>query len=722
MTEKHKTILQPQDFFCQKALKAARELACQLVGEDGPLKNKNIKINPAFSINGLSDHLIYERQVKFVTRWLQDTKFFNSFKKFSLPLCHKGAEKLIRDSVHLSPKTSLKDFHVKQAVISACVMILRQTIGSCFATAPAILIQEEYTDLFIQDLYDLLTQGKLKRVIRGVEYSVPLNLGGAPLGHHPLVKAWEFTLASLSEAKRETPRWNICLSLGFDPQDKGGLGDILYATIDEQLQKTNHTIDKINQETQNAWDQYNVAKALLNQASSESEMLRWRADCTARWHHFQSLKDIRDDHQRFAEHLSLLFSFLIKQYLEKIPVYFQEVYDPEMSDLSYHQYEDAPAGFRLVYKHGRLDASLWTSIHSQEEFVKALVDFFTMTEHEIVQSFESEQEKRSVIDVTSRLILHIRSDEFLQAALQRSQKHKRLPWSYTSGGTMDLLLMIYFSRETPITQESKWIESPLELLIFLIDTVKNLSHLITDVFIKNPHKRILMHSPQHAFSLQPGKELLKQGWQDPKFTYTWVRDNFLIPMQNFYIRQLLSPQEQEILIQKVNGSFRAQGVLQITEFYQLLLENKISDPAAFLYQSLPLIHKDECQAALQNILKPWMASCEIPKNLPLYLTSEDLCTLAKLNLANLNIPDLDIHFVVVERARKLGLAPTPFLFGDTNWVESYFGFVVNPGTHNLELWRLDRTGSLGYPMTSWDPWLNGSEKLPWVVYPLIYEL
>lgn len=716
MTEKHKANLKWQDSFCQKALKEATSLACHLVSEDGPLKKKTIKITPTFSLSGLSDQLIYERQEKFLNQWMHDTKFFNSFKKFSLPLCHKGAEKLIRDSLQLPSKTLLKDFHVKQAVISACLTILRQTIGSCFATAPAILIQEEYTDLFIQDLYDLLTQGRLKRVIRGVEYSAPLNLASCPKDHHPLLKAWEFTLASLSEAKRDVPRWNICLSLGLDPQDKGGLGETLYKTINEKLQKTNEKIDHLNQETQSALDQYNVFKSLLNQVSSESEMRRLHAECQARWHHFQSLKDIRDDHHRLSEHLSLLFSFLIKKYLEKIPDYFQEVYDPDMNELSHHEYEDAKAGFRLVYKHGRLDASLWTEVNSQEDFIKFLVDFFTMTENEVVHAFEQEEKKKIVIDVTSSLILHIRSDEFLKTALERTQKEGRLPWAYTSGGTMDSLVMTYFSRETPITQDSKWVESPLELLIFLIDTVKNLSHLITDSFDKNPHKRMLMHSTQHAFSIQPGKELFKQGWHNQTFTYTWVRDNFLIPMQNFYQKQLLSPQEQESLIERVKGSFRPQGLMQVAKFYDSLIKHNISYAAAFLYQALPLTHRDECQAALHEILKPWMTTCDIPKNLPLYVTSDELCALAKVNLASQNIPHLDIHLAVIERARKLHLAPTPFLFADTNWVESYFGFVVNPGTQNLELWRLDRTGIIGHPMKDWDSWLNGSEKLPWVVY------
>ena len=714
MTENYKTILD-EDSFCMRALKQARALASQLVGDNGVLKRSHIKLKNNFYLDGFSDELIKERQEKFLVRWTKDDQFFNSFKRFSLPLCHKSAEKIVRDSLDLPIKESLTDAHVKRAVISACLMILRQTVGSCFATAPAILIQEEYPDLFIQDLYDLLTQGKIRRVIRGNEYSAPLSLSWGE-GHHALLKAWEFTLASLSEAKRDFPRWNLYLSLGLDPKDIGGLGEVLYKTLEEKLQHANQKVEELNLAAQGALDQFRASESLLKQASSEQEMRRRQAECTARYHHFQSSCDLRDEAGAFAKHISLLFSFLIKKYTEKIQDYFQEIYDPEMVEHGHHQYEDSPAGFRLVYKHGRSDASLWTPIKSSDEFIKFLVDFFTMTEGALVHEFEEEAEKKNIVAVTTDIIRHIRSNEFLQRALERTQKEKRNPWSYLSGGTMDTLLMIYFSRETPITQESKWVESPLELLTFLIDTVKNLSHLITDPFLKNPQKRLLMHSPKHAFSLQPGRKLFKQGWQDPTFTYTWARDHFLVPMQNFYAGMLLSPQEQEVLMEKASRSFNAHGVVQVAEFYELLIEKKVAEPAAFLYRSLPLIPKEGCQAALQSILKPWTSKVELPENLPSYLTSEELCLIAKMNLSKQKFAHLDIHALIIESARDCGLAPTPFLFADTNWIESYFGFVVNPGTEQLELWRLDRTGCVGFPMTSWASWLDGSEKLPWVVY------
>lgn len=66
--------------------------------------------------------------------------------------------------------------------------------------------------------------------------------------------------------------------------------------------------------------------------------------------------------------------------------------------------------------------------------------------------------------------------------------------------------------------------------------------------------------------------------------------------------------------------------------------------------------------------------------------------------------------------------PFSFIFADTNWIEEMLEFVVNPSKGNLELWRLDYTGSSGYPITSWKQRLNGSRSdLKWVIYIKFFE-
>ncbi len=54
-----------------------------------------------------------------------------------------------------------------------------------------------------------------------------------------LLKSWEFTLASFSEVKMEFSRWNLYSSLGFAPEKKGGIGELIYSRIDEKITEIN---------------------------------------------------------------------------------------------------------------------------------------------------------------------------------------------------------------------------------------------------------------------------------------------------------------------------------------------------------------------------------------------------------------------------------------------------------------------------------------------------
>jgi hypothetical protein len=94
--------------------------------------------------------------------------------KFSLPLCHAGAKRLVQETLWPKPIKLLEIADVKRAVLTAWFTWLRQITGSCFATAPAILIQQEQPLQLVQDLFDLLTFGALRRIVSGHEYRVPL--------------------------------------------------------------------------------------------------------------------------------------------------------------------------------------------------------------------------------------------------------------------------------------------------------------------------------------------------------------------------------------------------------------------------------------------------------------------------------------------------------------------------------------------------------------------
>ncbi|MDP1880164.1 MAG: hypothetical protein Q8K60_04420, partial [Parachlamydiaceae bacterium] len=109
-----------------------------------------------------------------------------------------------------------------------------------------------------------------------------------------------------------------------------------------------------------------------------------------------------------------------------------------------------------------------------------------------------------------------------------------------------------------------------------------------------------------------------------------------------------------------------------------------------------------------------------------YLGSFQLQNICKALLClvfNQTQTSIDYHAEVIHAARLLGYAlPTPIIFADTNWVKDYFGFVVNPGTGRLELWRLDYVGIEAVPMSIWKHWLDGSRSdRRWGVYTKPYE-
>lgn len=772
-----------QDSFSFRCQRRARMLAEKLVEE-----NPNIIVPELFYPRGFSDSVLIEHQKKFLHRWRTDTDFVKSFRKFSLPLCHRGAERLVRETLLLGPNAPLNDAHVKKAVLSACLSLPRQNVGSCFATAPAILIHEEQMDNFIADIYELLTTGRLKRTFGGIEYAVPLALSwglgdlrksifqpNAKIWFSPglmaacsavklldpalpleqrveiqykkivpylekgqemnieeliramvtpakeneakaifkamvdnaLLKAWEFTLASYSEVKMEFSRWNLFLSLGLHPEEKGGVGQVLYQAVDEKLRMANQKAQDYQAEYQIAFEQMKASETLMRQASSESDMRRLKAEGQSRYYHMQTCLEMRNRFHEQARQYSLFFSFLVQQYDAKFQEYFQEMYDPEMIEIGRGSYDDSPAGFRLYYKHGRTDPTAWTAIHNADQYIQSLTHFFTATESYITAACATDEERNAVSELTTAVVHHVRSSEFLDLSIARMEARGKKPWSYVSGGTMDTLLKTYYRREGVLSQEGHWVESEVELLTLIIDTLKSLPPAIGDLYLANPDKRMLIHSPTHAFILQPGWPLLRDGWQDTGFTYTWIRDNFLLAAQNFYDRHVLSPEEQRALLERLSLNFEPAAPLSVMEFRQKLPPNPEID--SFLYSALPLIPRRSCQAALHKLLEP--AVPKLPSSLPDFLTSHELQNMAKASLAT-----PEAHQIIADRARALGLAPTPLLFGDTNWPNNYFAFVVSPGTRQLELWRVDRTGSVGFPMTNWKPFLNGTDKKPWVIY------
>ncbi|MEN9344059.1 MAG: hypothetical protein RLZZ453_846 [Chlamydiota bacterium] len=638
-------------------------------------------------------------------------------QRFFLPVCHPFAENLVRFSVHGKGKIDNRD--LKIAVLSALFTPLRQTVGSCFATAPAILVQKENPKQLMQDLYDLLFTSKLQRTFGGVQYAVPMSFMQKirPEQEHPLLKMWEFTVASFSEVKMEFSKWNFAISLGFSHEEKGGLGQILVQELQCEVDEINREIEKHQREYALAFDQARATEILVKNAGSSLEARRLVSEYQSRVYHMNACLKIREEWEEKGSHFSSLFSILLQGYIEQFPFYFQEVYDPDIQE---EKYEDSPAGFRLVYKHGRQDPNLWTVIREGKEYISCLSDFFVLVEPEIKALCPWKGGAELIGHLTSKMLLHLQDPLFLQSAMDRMKKEGKKPWFYVSGGTMTTLVQTYFRIEKELLKEEKWVASPEELVVFILDTLKNLPPKITD----HVKSGMLMNSPSHAFLLLADK--IKRGWEGNTFTYTWVRDHIVTPSEIFYREMKLSREEQRFLSDKL-------GIPDISSSYSISPEEwgkqalsfvKEDRLSSFLYESLPVIPKEKMEDLLSSFLAELGVHSYAELKTAPFLTADSFHTLVKqLYIQASGELREDLHEQVMHIGKKKGtVQPGSFLFADTNWPSNYFAFVVNPLKLKLDLFRVSYALQKGVPMSSWKQWMNGQDKKPWCIFLESYGL
>lgn len=914
-----------QDSCSVRNVLRTRRLANVLINDKGEL---NLAVLPRL-IDLLKDHLYSlgpNRQYdgKRQEHLLDVLNILNAnkevqriLKSINKPLSNKIAEQIIRDTLLLPSNTMVTDAHARRASLSAWMCYLRQNVGSCFATAPAILIQNEQPEVLFKDLLELINTGRLTRTFSGIENSVPLsptwgagdlkkpflmprgeefkkssiwqspglvsafegaglintespikdkietvkklltsildslktvdptyiltsaeelirktllknlnlteeaiteyqnrpqeimnvNLIANPISivkdtgskrqlcetfltqlnlaetafkamsTNALLKAWEFSLASFSEIKAQFTRWNLYSSLGLGANEAGGIGACLYETISSKLEEANRGVEEFQREYELAYHQIKGMEARVRSVSSEKEAKWLQAEYQSKRNEFYSLEEMRDRLYNRSQRLANLFELLTKHYYDFFTRYFQEIYDADMHDVTTGPFDDSPAGFRLLYKHGRTNTSLWTLIKTPNQFIDALASFFNAIELELSSLDEFEGLEKDLVEITTAIVSHVRTKEFLETAFYRmAVAHKtpairdplehldligKKPWAYTSGGGMDTLITTYFKLDTPPSIAYRWVENPTELLVFIIDTLKQMPPKVTNDFVNNS-KSMLMESPTHAFLLKPSENTLKHSWKNDAFTYTWVRDSLVLPRKERISSIELDEQMMHYLVQKLvlkvpenykHYFFKSFGTIygrmSPTEFRnhiirgigqerglkgikgKILSEDEID---SILFRFLPLFHRTELKERLENLFS---SISDIPQERRETLSNVfeftqrytleniiDAATLQDIAMgllcltSNETSSNIDYHSSIVEAARNLGYAlQEPIIFADTNWVKEDFGFVVNPGTNALELWRCDRWGREGYPMSSWEEWLNGSRKdIKWGIY------
>ncbi len=849
---------------------------------------------------------------------LQNKEAMRLLKHMSKPHQHRQADQVIRETLQLPPNTPITDAHARRAVLAAWMCYLRQNVGSCFATAPAIIVHDEQALLFLTDMNELFGTGRLKRTFGGIEYSVPLSISwgagdlkknfifkpeaennsseiwlspgliaalesmelisaewplkqkiewaketilrlipeketilnvemllqkilmnhlglteqelrdydnrpqeafqsnlmllsaSAPqtmggknqlcanyylllekgenafkaMADNALLKCWEFTLASFAETKAEFTRWNLYSSLGMGAQEKGGIGFCIYEILQRRLDINNQKVRELQLEYETMYSQVKYLEARMKRASTEKEVEWLKIDYKTKTYEFYLLEELRDKEQEKGQRIARLHDVLIDAYYHLFPQYFQEVYDADMHEVNVGPYDDSPAGFRLLYKYGRANTSQWTYIYTPQEFISSLNSFFIATEVELASRDEFQGLQQELTEIVTAIVNHIKTKEFLEtafyrmaavhhtAAIQDPLNHldqiEKKPWAYTSGGTMGSLVSCYFRLEQKPTEIARWVENPMELLVFFLDTLKQIPPKLIQDFFKENRKSMLMHSPTHAFLLKPRDPEFYEGWQSEAFTYTWVRDQWVKSRQRYLDMIVMDEGMMNDLIQKllllVPDDFkyyfrkvfeRIHGTMTPVEFRQHLVDTMEHDPGlrrrgmnalspddidSLLFELLPLFPFYQMSARLETLFKSFPEISEkmrremldLYQSLPsqpggeIYGNAKSLQNIAKALLCLTSLQTsapIDWHVKIAEAARRNDFAlPRAIAFADTNWMKEQFAFVVNPGTGKLELWRVDATSTWGAPMGLWQQWLDGSRKdRPWGIYTKPHE-
>lgn len=892
---------QLQESSAYRSLARSKRIAEYLINEEGvmdialldPLIQTMEQENPSMLPNREMDAIFITHQVECLKTLRDDKEVRRLLFHIDRPEAHKRAEEMIQRSVGLESKAGLTKAHARRAALSAYLTLLRQNVGSCFATAPALLIQQEKPHYLFKDLNDLFATGRLKRVIGGKEHIVPLsssfgigdlrkpvlllatsdaplilfaaspgvqlayhtagiqadilallketfeaklqaytflNLtvedifrqsllkyldltekdieeyelrtkphmpmgaidwsgkggmgskssgdkcalffaqleaaknGFISLTDHPVLKAWEFTLASFCETQSDFAKWNLYSSLGLDPKEPGGIAQVLYTTISHYVDLSNQKMLSIQDEYKTAWLLLQGVDSKAKMATSEQE-LRWiRADYISKKNEFNTLEELRDRESARGQKLANLFQFIIESLILLFPNYFQEVYDPDLKEVLTGPYDDAPAGFRLMYKHGRQNTSAWTFVRNYQEFMDTLTSFFNAFEVEFNRDPNIEGIEKEFSDTITQMALHIRSEEFINSAFDRMarahhtapvaeplknlDKIAKKPWAYTSGGTMGNLIANYFGREEKPAETSTWVESPQELLVFLEDIVKRLPYKESERFLEKKWTSFLIHSPTHAFRFMPGLSPFNKIWQERQYTYTFIRDKYVEPAKKFYqeIRlehSMIHAFLQDIrarLPEKYHASFDLifrllPKSLATTELYEYILKGIQQDRTLYslfdyyfpkeeleslLFATIPYIRRYHIEEKAHEIVSLFSQnsfdlSSFLP-SIPDVLSSKDFFHLLLAILSHAPKPPARQSLLEALEARSLR-PPAPLLFADTNWQNDYFAFLVSPATLELDFWRVTPGSVKGTPMGIWKQYLNGTVKHPpWGVY------
>ena len=799
-----------QDPFRIQARYLGWKVATLLIDEAGELKKEELKIlidalsKASYTLEG--DRWIYMHVLSSLKLLEEKESLWRALKKCSLPLANKTVQNFVRDTLWPHEIGSIRTADVHRAALTAWLTLLRQTTGSCFATAPAIWIQKHDPLLFFQDLESILFAGELRRsgtmapsclsmglgewhhpfrelsanaspglraAFHAAGLTMPATLKSAPkespesifskhlfehfgltpkdlsteaaslaphfavlwektggrlaapskkslqidemkkakekgqrafsaLADCPLLRCWEYTIASFCDVRVEVSRRNVYIGLGLHP-DQGGLGQFLFRIIDQKWKEANQRFSELHEERRRFIQIAQAAERLLQSGETSYEV---QAEYQGAVHSANQAAEQIEETASLADWLAKLFQLTFDAAIEKLSHFFQEVFDPALGEAGIGLFEDSPAGFRLICKYDRSASSSWERIETSAQFVEAACRFLEAIEREM--NVEPKR-KEAWAALMTETVQYVRSAEFIEGAMMRAQRENRsTPWAYISGGTIQTLLRNYLEVEPK--EFGRPIQSEKELLNFLILAAKQ----------AEGRETLLMSSPTHAFVFHP---FWLQIDHDPERMHRFVKQLDITAEKADFLAEEFSkwvPDLHRPLF--AHRWAQSETPRELTSLRKNLLESSnLSEEMvdSFLYESLPVFSSSEAKRAFELLKEALFSQSQEVfamgslEDRARFLTSKQLLAAAKSQKKRFFQTDWEKE--IAEEARRQGLLPPgPILFGDTNWSHWCFGFVHNMVTNQLELWRLDRLGVSGVPMNEWKVHFRSAGR--WTVF------
>jgi hypothetical protein len=575
----------------------AKQLAELIISPDGQINFEKIELLKNINLEGdFQASLDQDFHIKSLLKKISEDKIFQKkIINFDFPISLEF-EKFVYLALNIDPQP-LSKAHLRKSVVQALFGYLRQTVGSCFATAPCLYILKRHADYFLDDLYLLSKKSCLQRITSGHLTEVPMALSigehflstiiqksflddslfeyfkiknqltenleegrtflsclGKNLSfklyleaHDPLLKIWEYTVASLCDAKGEFSESTLYLTLGLDAKASEGLGQFFMDLFQNKLNEKHELVLQAQNEAYLAHQRLVMAEQMAKNATTEASFHRSKSEIIAASYQVHSRQLDIDDFKKQELKIKTLYEKKLHALKEMIPKFFQESYDPDLVNMKSYN-EDAPAGFRLFVKDNQLN-SRFKAIETEDDFVKALKLFFEQLEQKIITSDVDKESQHTLTNFITETIQFSSSKSFLEKTyLRAKQRHpKALPWAYVSGGTLETLLKTYFRKEIlPVTKIKG--DDLNQFFIELIDHFKSLPENYLEPFRKNPYLSLLIETKTHACQLMPGSKMFRHLWESTGFTYTEIRDFISEKGKQFYNKHHLTLIPKEFFI------------------------------------------------------------------------------------------------------------------------------------------------------------------------------